>query len=193
MQAYHQGTIDFFCAIYAIINASRLLLNDVNIRFSYERGCHFYQHMMSYLHEKGHFINVLTGGTDYPLMDELLQEASKYLAKHYHYELTFSYPFHRKKTKIADLMQQVEAFFNQPGQACIMRYHNFVEGDHWNVPRIITKNTHVLKFWDRIETTFQVEELTLKPYKRDGLTHLAKRGVIYLTLQKVKKLKNKVV
>lgn len=187
MQAYHQGTIDYFCAVYAIINASRLLLNEENIRFSYERGCHFYQHLMTFLHEQGHFMTVLTSGTDYPLMDKLLKEASDYLFKHYRYRLLFSYPFHRKKTKIGDLLREVEAFFNQPRQACIMRYHNFVEGDHWNVPRIITKNTHILKFWDQVETTFHVEDLTLKPYKRDGLTHLAKRGIIYLTLEKPKR------
>ncbi len=186
MQAYHQGTIDFFCAVYAIINASRLLLNDENIRFSYERGCHFYQHLMTYLYEKDYFMTVLTSGTDYPLMDNLLKEASVYLRKYYGYDLQYSYPFYRKKIKIAPLLEEVEVFFNQPRQACIMRYHNFVEGDHWNVPRIITKNTHILKFWDKIETTFEVKDLTLKPYKRDGLTHLAKRGIIYLTLKKAK-------
>ena len=183
MQAYHQGTVDFFCAVYAIINASRLLLNDVNIRFSYERGCHFYQHLMTYLHDNEYFIRVLKSGTDYKLKDELLQEACRYLEKQFKgYRITFSYPFRKKRVKIQDLLQHVEDFFNHPKQTCIMRYHNFVEGDHWNVPRIITKNTHILKFWDRIETTFAVDELTLKPYKRDDLTHIAKDGVIYLTL-----------
>ena len=108
---------------------------------------------------------------------------SYYLEKQFKgYRITFSYPFRKKRVKIQDLLQHVEDFFNHPKQTCIMRYHNFVEGDHWNVPRIITKNTHILKFWDRIETTFAVDELTLKPYKRDDLTHIAKDGVIYLTL-----------
>ena len=48
MKAYTQGEIDYFCGVYAVINACRQILKEKKY-FSYNDGCLFYQHLMQYL------------------------------------------------------------------------------------------------------------------------------------------------
>lgn len=80
MRAYYQGEIDYFCAVYAIINACRHAAIGKH-RFGFREGCRFYQHMMQWLFDHEHLIPVMYHGTDFELMGELLKVAKSILRK----------------------------------------------------------------------------------------------------------------
>ncbi len=62
IKPYQQGTIDYFCAVYAVINAFRWVAKDLK-KLSYAEGCLFYQYLISFLLKKGLFEEVLQHGT----------------------------------------------------------------------------------------------------------------------------------
>ena len=68
MKAYTQGEIDYFCAIYSIINSARFAARNIR-RLSFMESCKFYQHMMQYLYDHGKLLDVLYHGTEYDLID----------------------------------------------------------------------------------------------------------------------------
>ena len=132
MKAYAQGQIDFFCAIYAIINGVRFAARDIR-KFSYEESCEFYQIMMQYLYDRGEFLNVLHRGTEYALMDELLAAADRYLSAKYNIRLLFAHPFRNRDLSLTRAYLFIRKYLSRPQTSCIIRLNNRAIGDHWSV------------------------------------------------------------
>ena len=92
MKPYNQGNVDFFCGIYAVINACRYAGRKYHI-FSFKEGCAFYQHMMQFLLDKGLFEEVLYHGSSFEIMQMYLEQACKYMYEHYRLRLFYKRPF----------------------------------------------------------------------------------------------------
>lgn len=90
MKAYTQGEIDYFCGVYAVINACRQILKGKKY-FSYNDGCLFYQHLMQYLIDAGKIGEVLHHGTDYDLILRLVEQGSAMLFRNSALRLAMSF------------------------------------------------------------------------------------------------------
>jgi len=132
MQPYRQGEIDFFCAIYAIINSARVACTRIR-RLNFSESCEFYQHLMQHLYDRGEFINVLYHGTEYKLMDELLDAADKYLQNKYNIRLLYTHPFQYRDLSLSRAFLFIKKYLSGPGTSCIIRLDNRIVFDHWSV------------------------------------------------------------
>ncbi|MFQ6760547.1 MAG: hypothetical protein ACLRFM_04105 [Alphaproteobacteria bacterium] len=182
IKAYHQGQIDYFCGIYAIINATRIATGAIP-RFTYKQSCAFYQHLIQYLYDNNKFLDVLYHGTSLNLMDELLAETQKYLFDtygiHFHYKKILSY----KRMSISQLGNYISAYTNRPNTSCIVRTHSVEMGDHWTVA--IGKKSTILGLFDSyFYKQIDLAQSTLRPYKRDNLNHIVRQGVILIKVLK---------
>ena len=178
MKAFYQGQIDYFCAIYAIINATRIATGKIP-RFTYKQSCEFFQHLMQYLYDNDKFLDVLYHGTSTELMNDLLTETKKYLKETYninfHYKKIISY----KKLSVSQIGNYIDAYLKRPNTSCIIRMHNSELGDHWTVAQ--NRQSSILKLFDSyFYKQIDLDKSTLKPYKRDGLNHILRNGVILI-------------
>jgi hypothetical protein len=132
MKAYTQGEIDYFCAIYAIINSARFAAQAFH-KFSFIESCRFYQHLMQYLYDRGELLNVLYHGTEYGLMDELLGAADKYLSEKYKIRLLWTHPFGGRDLSLTRAYLFIRKYLASSNASCIIRLNNRAVGDHWSV------------------------------------------------------------
>lgn len=180
MKAYYQGEIDYFCGVYAIINAVRIAAQPVH-DFTYHEGCLFFQHLVSFLYKNEKFLKVLHHGTSYQLMYELLAETKKYLFKQYRLKLHY-----KKLLSFSDLPDKnlwiyIQRYLREPNTSTILRLHNTALGDHWTVAQRQTSN--ILKLFDSyFYPQINLKRTTFKPYKHDGLHHIQRPMIILIKI-----------
>lgn len=179
LKAYYQGEIDYFCAIYAIINTIRLAAVRYH-RFSFKEGCRFYQHMVQYLFDRGKFLEVLYSGTSLELMDELLGEARKYLFDVFGLKMRWKYPLKCKDMSVVRAGEYIGHYLSRRDTSCIMRLHNKDVGDHWSVVRKRAFSYKLRLFDSYFYPGIDVKKSTWEPYCDDGLHHIVKSGVIFI-------------
>lgn len=132
MKPYRQGEIDFFCAVYAIINSVRFACADF-YRFSFDDSCAFYQHLMMHLYHTDQFVSVLHSGTNYDLMYELIEVADRYLQKQFRIRLLYAVPFKYRDLSLSRAFLFVKQYLSHSGSSCIVRIDNRITLDHWTV------------------------------------------------------------
>lgn len=132
MKPYRQGDIDFFCAIYSIINSVRFACMKFQ-DFNYDNACEFYQHLMQYLYDSDGLQLVLYRGTEYDMMNELLNVADIYLRDKYRIRLLFTAPFKTRDLSLANAFLFIRKYLSRPNTSCIVRIENRVTADHWTV------------------------------------------------------------
>ncbi len=132
MKAYHQGTIDYFCGVYATINAFRWAVRDQKM-LSYEQGCSFYQYLMDFLINKNVFQEVLYHGTNGRLMTDLLNQANLYVKETFGLSLNFTVPYENTEKTTESVISEISNFLKQERTAWIVRLNNKKLGDHWSV------------------------------------------------------------
>lgn len=183
MKAYYQGEVDYFCAVYAIINSVRLASVKYH-RFSFKEGCQFYQYMIQYLYDTNRFLEVLYHGTSFTLMDELLGVAKKYLYETYRLKLYYKHPLKFRDYPVKDVSRYIGAYLSREGNSCIFRLHNNDVGDHWSVIRQ-KGSRYILKLFDSyFYEKIDVKQATWECYANDGLCHLAREGLIFIKVKK---------
>lgn len=179
MRAYYQGEVDFFCAVYAIINSVRLSAVKYR-RFTFNEGCRFYQHMIQYLYDSNQFLEVLYHGTSFRLMDELLGVAKKYLYETYQLKLFHKRPLKFRDYPVKDVSRYIGDYLSRPGNSCIFRLHNKDVGDHWSVIRKKAFSYKLRLFDSYFYKGIDVQKATWECYQNDGLCHLAREGLIFI-------------
>ena len=132
MKAYFQGEVDFFCSIYAIINACRIAAQGYH-KFSFRQGCEFYQHMIQYLYDSDKFLDVLYHGADYDLMDALIAKADEYLQSKYNLRIISARPFRGRDASLTRIYRLVRKYLQGAEKSCIIRLNNSTVLDHWSV------------------------------------------------------------
>lgn len=183
LKAYYQGEVDYFCAIYAIINSIRMAASKYH-RFTFKEGCAFYQHMVQYLFDSQKFLEVLYHGTSLSLMHDLLRVAKDYLFENYGLQMHYKLPL---KYKSMPVMQAGDFIGNYLGRAdcsCIMRLHNQDVGDHWSVVKKKAFSTRLRLFDSYFYSGIDIKKSTWEPYDNDGLNHIVKEGVIFIKIFK---------
>lgn len=145
IKAYQQGTIDYFCGVYAIINAFRQAAQNQK-KLSYREGCLFYQHLIKHLIKKDRFKEVLCHGTDCDLLSDLLKKADRYTQKNFGLSITFETPYAHMRKNPQTVINEIKDFLEQENTAWIIRLNNQSLGDHWSVGTKITPNGIVRLF-----------------------------------------------
>lgn len=182
MKAYYQGEVDYFCAIYAIINSCRIAASRYH-RFSFKEGCRFYQYMMQYLYDRNLLLEVLYKGTCYDLMRDLLGKAREYMLENYNLSLHYKRPFKNKEISLEKAAQMLGLYLKKKDTACVMRLHNDDVGDHWSVVKQKARNK--LKLFDSyFYPDVNIAKATWESYKPDGLTHIVKEGLIFIKVDR---------
>lgn len=195
MKAYLQGEVDYFCGVYAVVNACRRVLRGRKY-FSYGDGCLFYQHLMQYLTDRGKISEVLHHGTDYDLILQLTEQGADYVLKTFGVRITFERPYDETAKTLETAADEIRSFLKDGGTSCIIRLNNKDVGDHWSVIEEKTAGGKIKLFDSYAYGSFYLkkavwlpENLSLKqtdnnptgaPPPPKGTTYVAKRGLILL-------------
>lgn len=196
MKAYTQGEIDYFCGVYAIINACRRMMSRRR-PFSYNDGCLFYQHLMDRLIADGRIAEVLHHGTDYDLLDSLLEEARAYMHETFGARLVFDRPYAGTDKTLEQAAREIGETLKNPLNSYIIRFNNREVGDHWSV--IAGKSREKFSLFDsyaypaiNLKTSSWIpENVPLKiteknptgaPQPPKGATYIVKHGLFFLSL-----------
>ena len=178
MKAYYQGQIDYFCAIYAIINSTRIAAGSTH-KFTYNQSVKIFQHLIQFLYDNDKFLEVLYHGTSMDLMNNLLQETKKYLLETYDIHLHFKRIISYKKSSVSQLGNYISEYLKRPHTSCIIRMNNKEIGDHWTV--VQNRKLTFLKLFDSyFYEQIDLSKSTLRPYKSDGLNHIVRKNVILI-------------
>ncbi len=182
MKAFYQGQIDYFCGIYAIINATRIAVGPAH-RFTYKQSCAFYQHLIQYLYDNNKFLDVLYHGTSVKLMNELLDEAQKYLLDTYGIHLHHKKIINYNRLSMQQLEIYLRSYLSRPNTSCIIRTHSVDMGDHWTVTQ--QPKHAILRLFDSyFYKTMDLSQSTFRTYKRDNLNHINRDGIILIKVLK---------
>ena len=147
MKPYNQGNVDFFCGIYAVINACRYAGRKYHI-FSFKEGCAFYQHMMQFLLDKGLFEEVLYHGSSFEIMQMYLEQACKYMYEHYRLRLFYKRPFTWMDMPLERATRVIAKYLTAPNTAAIIRFENKDCGYHWSIIRAVPFPLSRFKLFD---------------------------------------------
>ncbi len=186
LRAYYQGEVDYFCAVYAIINSIRLAAVKYK-RFSFNEGCAFYQHMIQYLLDTNQFTEVLYHGTSLKLMDELLGVAQKYLREKYNLQLFHKRPLKYRDFPVKDVGAYIGNYVSRPGNSCIFRLYNKDVLDHWSVVKKKVFSSRLKLFDSYFYPGIDVNRATWECYSNDGLCHLVREGLIFIKVKPLAK------
>ena len=136
MKAYIQGTVDYFCAVYAAMNACRAAARRQK-RLTYDEGCTFYQHLIDFLLDNDLFRKMLHHGTDYETFERILNQAVAYMGEKHAVFLTWERPFAHTDAALPDLLNKVRAHLQRPETSCVLRIHSRAIGDHWTAAQSV--------------------------------------------------------
>ena len=192
IKSYQQGTIDYFCAVYAVINAFRWAAKDLKV-LSYEEGCLFYQYLISFLLKKDLFDEVLHQGSSCSVLKKLLKKADGYTRKNFGLSLNFKMPFERTKKNIPSVLNEIRQCLEENGNAWIVRLNNQRLGDHWSVGTKISLLYRVCLFDSYGSAGFDANKALWVPSEvknkktvpPKGKTYLLKEGQVLLTVKKI--------
>lgn len=132
MKPYNQGNVDFFCGIYAVMNACRFAGRKYHT-FTFNQGCEFYQHMMQFLINNNLLEEVLYHGSSFEIMQMYLAEARDYLHEKYGLKLYFKRPFLWVDMPVKQASSMIAKYLRRENTAAIIRFENKDCGDHWSM------------------------------------------------------------
>ena len=180
MKAYYQGEIDYFCAIYAIINSVRVASRQIHM-FTYQESCDFFQHLITFLYKNNKFLRVLKHGTSNDLMYELLGETKKYMLKKYKIYLHYKKLLTFRELPDKYLWVYLKRYLQKNNTSIILRLHNISLGDHWTVARYQISNT--IKLFDSyFYKKICLDRTTFKPFRCDNMHHVQRSSVILIKM-----------
>ncbi len=195
MKAYTQGEIDYFCGVYAVINACRQILKGKKY-FSYNDGCLFYQHLMQYLIDAGKIGEVLHHGTDYDLILRLVEQGNAYAFQKFGVKISYELPYAQTVESFDAASKEIDRRLKEENASCIIRINNTEVGDHWSVMLQKTSSGKIKLFDSYAYNGFYSsravwlpENPILKktdanptgvPKPPKGITYVTKHGLIFL-------------
>lgn len=180
MRPYNQGNIDFFCGIYAVINACRYAGRKYHI-FSFKEGCEFYQYMMQFLIDKGLIEEVLHHGSSFEIMQMYLEEARKYMLEHYGLRLLFKRPFTWLDMPVKSATKVIARYLRQTNTASIIRFENKDCGDHWSMIKSVPSHLKKFMLFDSyLYPHLEVESCQWEKGKK--CSYVPREGIIFIKI-----------
>jgi hypothetical protein len=130
LRPYEQGHLDYYCGIYSIANALKL----IDKRMRGEEPIKLFVRILNFLEKKGKLGSVAKKGVDPDELNLILEQVISN-----RYCITISRPFYRKrKQSIDQILNKVETFLEDgPSRAVIVGVLG--DFDHWSVIKRVTK------------------------------------------------------
>ena len=200
IKPYQQGTIDYFCGVYAVINAFRWAAKEYRI-FTYEESCLFYQNLISFLLKKDFFEEVLHHGSSCEILSKIIKRSDKYIRKNFSLSLNVEALFIHTQSGVPEALNKIRFFLEKPNTAWIIRLNNQKLGDHWSVGTEITEKRRVRLFDSYGYAGFDANKAVWTPAVKEsdktpdnptgmpvppkGKTYLLKEGQLLLTVKRI--------
>ncbi|MBO4521527.1 MAG: hypothetical protein J5787_10025 [Alphaproteobacteria bacterium] len=200
IKPHQQGTIDYFCGVYAVINAFRWAAKK-HKKLSYKESCLFYQYLISFLLKKDLFAEVLHSGSSCRILSKIIKRADKYTRKTFSLSLSVESPFARTKKSVSAALGEIGDFLKLADTAWIIRLNNQTIGDHWSVGTKIASDNRVCLFDSYGYAGFDANKAVWVPAVKEkdktpdnptempdppkGKTYLLKEGQLLLTVKRV--------
>ncbi|MBQ4084724.1 MAG: hypothetical protein IJC30_03615 [Alphaproteobacteria bacterium] len=198
MKVYTQGEVDFFCGVYAVLNACRKVICK-DYHFSYYGGCAFFRHLIQTVIDAGRMEELLHHGTSLELMKKLLDTAIAYVFEKTGISLTYEFPYEKTTESIENTAKKLKEKIEKEAGACIFWVHDLEMDEHWTTVTDIKAGR--FKLMDSYNTPFiPVQSCLWLPeravcrqrqrghlfYPRvpKGKTHLMKQGIIFISKSK---------
>lgn len=198
MKVYTQGQVDFFCGIYAVLNACRKAISK-EYHFSYYGGCAFFRYLMQTVIDLGRMEELLHHGTNLDLMEHLLNAAVKYVFEKTGIRLVYDFPYKETTESVENVVQTLKEKIKKQDGASIVWIHNEETDEHWTtITDIKTSHFKLMDSYDMpslsIKTCCWLPEKSIcKQRQREhmfyprvpkGKTHLMKQGIIFISKAK---------
>ena len=195
MKVYAQGEVDFFCGVYAVLNACRRAISR-DYHFSYYGGCAFFRHLMQSVIADGKMEELLHHGTNIELMVFLLDKAVDYIRLKTGIELTYHFPYIDTELSVSEMARDLGEKLKTNASACILWMHDNEVDEHWttvmsksgrrfrlldsyNVPYLDIENCLWLP--QRAQRHLRSQTNLFYPRVPKGKVHLMKCGVIFIS------------
>lgn len=124
---YYQGELDGLCAMYCVINATKIISNT-----NREQCQYFFNKMIKYLGSKQNISPIVIYGVHFKLLGSLLKQ----IPKHVIHERKV--PFRRrKKLTLDEYWNKITMFLSEPKRVVIIGLEGF--DNHWTLVFSITK------------------------------------------------------
>jgi len=136
MKPYIQGALDGLCAIYSIVNATRIIT-----RIPDEEARDLFQQILVYLEENHHLRRILTEGMGLPTIGGVLRDVVGDRIAHRHM------PFkHHPDTSLDEFWSTMMQFLENGHQRAILIGIGGPFWDHWSIVHSITDRQ--IRFFD---------------------------------------------
>ena len=134
-QMSYQGSLDYFCGIYAVINAIVFASSSFKV-LTFKERCEFFQYITLYLLDKKILERVIRKGSSCALEEKYLILARKYMREKHHILVQWrklSAVSMRKNLDCKDVSVVLRHWLKKKNHSCIVRVKTAKMGDHWTV------------------------------------------------------------
>ena len=131
----YQGSLDYFCGIYAVINSIGVASSSFRVLTSAEKE-DFFKCFLNYLIDKDCIKQVIEHGTSCSLEEKYLRLAQKYMKEKYNILIQWKKLSALKKWEHFDFAQifyLISRWIRRKNHSCIIRVDTPQTGDHWTV------------------------------------------------------------
>lgn len=180
MKPYYQGNVDFFCGIYAVMNACRFAGRKYHT-FTFREGCDFYQYMMQFLIDKNLLEEVLYHGSSFEIMQMYLAEAKRYMYEKYRLKMFYKRPFTWMDVPLKKASSIIAKYLRRDNTASIIRFENKDCGDHWSM---IQKCPYPLSKFKLLDSYFypHLEVDKCRWHKDKKCSYIPHEGIIFVKI-----------
>lgn len=188
-QISYQGTLDYFCGIYAVINAVGYACSSFKVMTSSEKEA-FFRCFMKYLIDNNLIEQVVNHGTTCVLEEKYLLLARDYMKENYHILIQW-----KKLTALPDwrdltfrkTFQLLRQWMLRKDHSCIVRVDTPKTGDHWTVfQKVKFPVSYLVDSYHFLKINFA--NLAWKPRRKKKSskeTQLMKEGIFFISAKQL--------
>lgn len=183
----YQGTLDYFCGIYAVINAVGLACASFRV-FSAREKEELFRYFLKYLLSKGMLEQVIEHGTTCLLEEKYLRLAQLYMKEKYNILIQWKKLSSLEKWRNLNFEQAfyiLSRWIKRKDHSCIVRVDTLETGDHWTVfKRVKFPVCYLVDSYHFLKINFT--NLAWKPRRRKKIkeTQIMREGIFFITAKK---------
>lgn len=157
---FTQGSCDYFCSIYSIINGIQKMTHGT---FSYKNQIYIFNRLLEKLAAIGGLKNIEQRGVSYTTALQLIKNTQKILLDKYQFKITINQPFHHQNITATHL----KPYLTTKNTAIIFTISENNGMKHWSVLNKIKKDKIILNdSW--VYKSIKLQDIPT-PYKIDDV------------------------
>lgn len=180
-QTSYQGTLDYFCGIYAVINAIGVASSKFKV-LTYTEKCDFFRYFLLRLQKERILDRVIRRGSSCDLEEEYLVWAQKYMRKKHKVLVQWRKISSFKKwahLNFENVLSLLAYWTKEEGHACVVRVKNKKMGDHWTVFKKVKFPICYLS------DSYRFLKLKFKKKDKKQDTQMMKKGIFLIRAKKM--------